>query len=163
MFAGTILSDAQAAITAAGLAMPLAVCHITGSGVNIMDCCDGLLWVRMATLTPTDGSGQPLRAARIDFDIPAWQFTFELGVLWCHQNMNEDGSMIDPALETTFAQRDDAYRLALYTALTQTVPAHLKANCGHGYSLSPWAPVGPDGGCSGGILVVNVIATALAG
>lgn len=158
-FAQTILSDVRAEITAEGLAQPGISEFIVGSGVPIADCCVGLLWTRLVTMFPTSGDGSVFAQIRPDFDQPAWGFTIELGILWCHQNLDEEGNFINPAAETGYAVRDGEYRIALLTALIERVPPHLQP-CALGSRISPWQPVGPDGGCSGGIVVITLIAAS---
>ena len=69
--------------------------------------------------------------------------------------------------ETAFAQRDGAYRMALYYAAAHLFPDAVRASSTlapvvNARSLSPWAPVGPDGGVSGGLLMMHVITNDIA-
>lgn len=131
--------------------------YIAGNSIPVMDPCEGLLWVRIDTVMPTDGSGNPFADARIDFDFPAWLYPIQLGFLWCHQNITEDGNFVDPAIEQANAERDGQYRAAIYLALAESYPDAVKPYA-LGMRLTPWTPFGPDGGYSGGGLLVNVIA-----
>ena len=160
-FAETMLADCQTAITAQGLTALALNLFITGGGVNIFDCCNGMLWTRLANFYPSNGNGAAFTQARPDFDIPAWVYVVEIGVLQCHQNLDEQGNMVDPTVEQALAERDGDYMRAIYTAVTTITPGHIEP-CALGYTLSPWRPIGPDGGCSGGILNVSVISTGLA-
>lgn len=150
--AATLLDAAVASIAGQGLPTPGIVVFIAGSAVPIEDCCDGLLWTRVVTQYPSDGSADPLGVARIDFDLPAWVYAIELGYLGCHNTIEADGSAIDPAEETAYAQRDSDYRAALMKAAGIDMPP-LVEPCVLGQRLQAWQPIGPDGACSGGMLV----------
>jgi hypothetical protein len=137
----------------------------TGQETPTADACEGLIWVRVGTVFPTDGSGAMFASARPSWDVPAWCFPVEVGVLWCHQNITPDGSWIDPAQEHEFAARDGAYRMALLDAVAfrwrPTTPADPLYPLVLGQSLLPWTPIGPQGNYSGGIVVTQVITSAL--
>ena len=120
MFAEAVLTASVAAITAEGLPQPGLATFIAGSGVPIGDACEGLLWTRVDTVYPTNGDGNPFTPTRLDFDVPAWAFPIEHGILWCHENLDADGNMTDPALELEYAQRDGQYRYAVLSAVELT-------------------------------------------
>jgi hypothetical protein len=154
--ANQLLDAAEAAITEMGLTAPKVAMFIAGAGVPIEDCCEGLLWTRIATQYPSDGGADPFAEPRIDFDLPATVFAIELGCLWCHTNVEVDGSAIDPAEEAGYANRDADYRAALYKAAGYDLPPLIKP-CALGHRLDPWTPIGPDGACSGGMLVDRIV------
>lgn len=167
---GTACSSAiAAAISQAladyGLDEPAILSPFTGVGVPIADACDGMVWVRVGAVFPSDGSSQPYVTARAGWDVPAWCFPIEVGVLWCHDNITPDGSFIAPAKEAEYAARDGDYRLALLDAITYRwrpqAPDPL-ALAVMGQRLDVWQPIGPDGGYSGGSVVTYVISNALA-
>lgn len=160
-FAESMLAAAVASIDAYNLPQPALATFIAGAGVPVMDACEGLLWTRVDTVYPTDGTGTPFAPTRLDFDLPAWAFPVEMGILWCHQNIDAQGNMTDPALEQQYAQRDGQYRFALLASLAERFP-DLAKPWGEGFRVSPWGPIGPEGGYSGGLVIVTVIANQLA-
>lgn len=134
-----------------------------GSAIPTVDACDGMLWARIGTAYPTDGTGQPFTAARVGHDEPAWAVTVELGTLHCHQNITEDGGWASADVETATAARDGAWR----SVLLETVgygwwpPGGMLRDAVLGQSIGAWTPIGPDGGFSGGMLVATVIVAGL--
>ena len=160
-FAESLLTACTAQIASDGLPAPALASMIAGAAVPIMDCCNGLVWTRVDTTYPSDGSGQPLEYLRIDFGEPSWAFVLELGVLWCHDNLDPQGNFVDPATERANAHRDSAYRNAIQTALVTGFPPMVKP-WALGMRVSPWTSIGPDGACSGGLLTVTVVTGQLA-
>lgn len=160
--AGAALIDAVlAGMAEMGLDSPGVIEQIAGTGVTpINDPCDGQLWARVGTAFPTDGSGQPYIEPRSDFSIPAWATFVEVGLLWCHNVIDENGDGPPADDMTSYAQRDGQYRSALLLGITSFFPAQMGA-CLDGFALSPWSPIGPDGGYSGGGIVVTVITNRL--
>lgn len=158
-----------AAVTATladyGLEDPGILTIAAGASIPVADACDGMVWVRVAGAMPTDGTGTLFAPSRISWDVPAWAYQIEVGHLWCHQNITAEGGWTDAATETEYADRDGAYREAVLEAVYQRWrpqrPDPLAAAV-LGQVLQPWAPIGPDGGYSGGIVVTTVIASALA-
>lgn len=156
LLADVVTSTANYPLPPYGLAS-----FIAGADVPIMDCCAGLLWTRVDTVYPTDGSGQPFTQARWDpSNIPAWAFPIQVGFLWCHENIDDEGNMVSPAVEQANAQRDAAYRAAIYLAIVELFPESLRP-CGASYRMTNWTPFGPAGSCSGGGLTVTVISPSL--
>lgn len=151
-----------AAINDLHLTQPAQTMVTTGAGIPLQDCCDGLLWCRLDTQWPTNGDGNPLAQARIDFSFPAWTVRLQAGILWCHATIDEEGYAVDPEAETGYAHRDSQYRLAVYAALTDpdAFPAVAQPYA-DGMKLNPWAPFGPAGGCSGGSLLIDIITNRL--
>jgi hypothetical protein len=152
----------EAQITADLLPPPALAMYIAGATVPISDCCDGLLWTRVGNVYPTDGAGNPFVSARPDFDIPAWAFPVETGLLFCHQVIDQEGQPIDAALETQYAHRDGLYRASVLRAAAERFPA-AAGPCALGMRISPWTPIGPDGACSGGMVQITVIAASMVG
>jgi hypothetical protein len=159
VLATQLLDTALASISGLGLTAPKIALFIAGASIPIEDCCEGLLWTRVATQYPSNGGADPFTEPRIDFDLPAVVFAIEMGCLWCHNNVESDGSAIDPAEETTYANRDGDYRGALYKAAAYDLPPLIKP-CSLGHRIDPWAPIGPDGACSGGMLVDRIVCEA---
>lgn len=142
---------------------PAYLSTIAGAALPIADACDGMVWARQAGTMPTDGSGAPFTAARIGWDVPAWAVQIEVGHLWCHQNITEDGGFIDPKLEAGYAERDALWKAIVLEAVAyrwRPRTGDLAAGV-MGQSIAPWAPIGPDGGYSGGLVVATVVTSAL--
>ena len=142
---------------------PAYLSPIAGAALPIADACEGMVWARQAGTMPTDGSGAQFTAARWDWDVPAWAIPIEVGHLWCHQNITEDGGFIEPAQEATYAERDATWKALVLEALAyrwRPVVGDL-AGALMGQSIGPWQPIGPDGGYSGGIVVVTVLSSGL--
>lgn len=143
------------------LDQPASVFQSAGTSLPNLDPCQGMLWCRLMSVYPTMGDGAPFAGLRADFDIPAWMFQFEVGVLWCHPVINEDGTGPEPAEWTAYACRDGQYRMAIAMAFQTLLPDRIKS-CAGGMSIDPWQPVGPDGGYSGGVFVVRIVSPYLA-
>lgn len=154
--AETLKQLALEAISERGLDPPAQAMVTTGAGIPLQDCCEGLLWVRVDTMYPTDGTGQPLTQARVDWDIPAFTVPLHLGFMMCHATIDPEGYTVDPEAESGYAHRDGAYRAALYVALVEKFPKAVQPYAS-GYRLDPWVPLGPQGGCTGGHLLTNVV------
>lgn len=160
----TILQAISDVVTTRGLDAPAVLVNATGASIPTGDACDGMVWVRVASQYPTDGSGQPFTRARIGSDVPVWAVAIEVGHLWCHQNIDEDGSWIDQATEAQYAARDGAWRAGVLEALAYGWLPETGdlAEAVQGQSIGIWTPIGPDGGLSGGIVVATVVVSALA-
>lgn len=141
------------------LRRPEWVGQIGGTSIPTDDACDGMLWGRVASMYPTDGSGQQFTTARWDSAFPCWSVMVEFGFLWCHEVIEEDGSGPGPSVWSDNAHRDGQYRSALLFGLRaqrDEMCSPLK-DVVSGQIIQPWSPVGPDGGVSGGLTVVNFI------
>lgn len=136
------------------------VFQVGGTSTPFQDPCDGLLYSRVATVYPTAGDGAAFTQVRNDFSLPAWAFAVEVGIMHCRSNIDEDGAAVDPDLEAEYAERDGRYRMVLLDGLSAYFPDEIR-EAALGLSLSPWAPIGPDGGVSGGLVVVTVISGRL--
>lgn len=157
--AAKMLEAVQDAITSADLAMPQTIMQVAGAGAPVVDVCDGLLWVRFANLTTTDG-GTNQTPARWDFSIPGWLHHLEVGILFCHPVIDEGGNAPDPAVWEQMATRDGEYRSALLDGVAYRYPALVKC-CADGQTIDPWTPIGLDDGYSGGFTVSHTIANFL--
>lgn len=160
LFAETLKGNILDAMTEFGLTQPATVMTTPGTGIPIHDCCEGLLWVRLDTVYPTLGDGQPIQQARIDFGLPAWVYPIHAGILWCHTNIDVEGYAPDAEYETETAARDGSYRMAIFSAIAERFPQASQPYA-QGFRLNPWMPFGPDGGCSGGSVILNVISNHL--
>jgi hypothetical protein len=161
LLTAAMLEAAQDAITHLELQMPGMVGRVGGLGPPTDDPCEGRLWVRVAAQYPSNGDAGQFVQVRADWSIPAWTIPIELGILWCHPVINEDGSSPDPAEWDALAERDGNYRLALLDAAAYRYPAKVR-DCAEGHRLEPWSPIGPDDGYSGGLLVSSTVTRALA-
>lgn len=160
-FAQALLEAAQDSITAFDLVMPKIIMQAGGIGVPTTDPCEGMLWTRVASVFPSDGSGVQFTEARVDWGIPSWCWAIELGVMFCHPVIDESGDSPDPTVWASMAQRDGQYRCALQNAMAYLYPPLVKS-CAESQRMEPWAPIGPEGGYSGGLLVSYTIANFLA-
>lgn len=132
-----------------------------GSGVPIQDVCDGILWARVATVFPTNGDSQPFNQARIGWEFPAWSFSIDVGILFCRTVIDgEEGAAVSDDYEQEIAVRDSAYRMALFDGLAYRLPPIIR-DVALGQRLSLWTPIGPEGGTSGGLVNVTVVAASL--
>lgn len=160
------LQDAAADYGVGGDAGPALWVKATGAATPTADACEGMAWIRVASVLPSDGSGAPASTARWDTDAQAWAYVIEVGFLWCHQNITDDGGWIDPDTEAAYASRDALWRLVMLDALGyRWRPAVDGTPLGAavlGQTLSPVTPVGPDGGYSGAVVQATVTATGLA-
>lgn len=162
MIAGEIIDACLASFSQNRIDTPELVLRVAGAGVPTTDPCPTQLWVRTVTEFPTDGSGVAFTQMRPNIgEFPAWAYVFEVGILACHPVITEDGESPDASVWTECAIRDGQFRLALLWALTELLPPQIK-QCVSGMALTPWTPIGPDGGYSGGILVITCVSPYLA-
>jgi hypothetical protein len=141
--------------------------QFAGASIPVADGCDGMIWTRIATQYGVDGNGTQYQQAPGNFasDTPAWLVAVELGHLYCHNVIEPDGGAIDMDEELGYAQRDGQLRMALLHAVEHTWRASLAGELAAAVlaqTIGAWAPIGPDGGYSGGLIVVNVVVSALA-
>lgn len=127
-----------------------------GPAVPADDCCEGLVWIRIGTVTPTDGSAEPYREMR---NAPAGPvgatILFEFGVLRCASILDSDGEAPSPDEYTADALAASADRQAMRLAVLCDFPSDIMAaNC-DGQIPGPWIPV-DAGGCSGGYMTTTV-------
>jgi hypothetical protein len=162
--AQALLDQIETSLATVNAEPPSFLGQLAGASTPVQDACDGMIWARVAAQFPTDGAGAQLITTRFDSSIPAWVVSVELGHLWCHSVIEESGEGISATEEQGYAIRDGQYRLAIIHAAStfrEDVTGNLKQAV-MGQLLTPWSPIGPDGGYSGGILVVNTIVGALA-
>lgn len=129
-----------------------------GPAVPADDCCEGMVWVRVGTIQPTDGSADPYREMR---NLPAGPsgatILFELGVLRCTvaPPVGEDGEPPTPDDFTEDARRAGNDRQSLRLAVMCDFPTDLIAAMCDGQIPGAWIPV-DAGGCSGGWMTTTV-------
>lgn len=113
------------------------------------ECCEGLGYVKVNSIYPsTDFPEQDTTAQTC---IPAWVVELEMGVFRCAPG--QVGTLVPCATWTDTARQlmhdAQAMRMA-FCCLTEALPA------GTGYLAQAWAPLGPQGGCTGGTMTVLV-------
>lgn len=147
-----------ASIDALGLDPPGQTMQIGGTSLPIQDVCEHstLLWARVAATFPTNGDGNPFVQARIDFTVPTWAWLIDVGILCCRTVIDAAGAAVDADAETEYAIRDGNYRLALIDGIANRWTAAVQP-CALGIKFSPWTPIGPDGGVSGGFLQSTIV------
>lgn len=127
-----------------------------GVGVVGDDCCDGLAWVRVATIQPTDASGATLSGIR-NASIPVFghSIILEAGTLRCSPTMDSLGRNVTPDDHTRAAQLAASDRQALRMALLCDFPADVIAANADGNTPSAWLPLNA-GGCGGGYMTTTI-------
>ena len=148
-------------ITALELDMPRDIISVGGTGVPVQDVCAGQMFARVGAAFPTLGDGTPFEGARIDGLVPAWAWMLHIGILWCRSVIDPDGEAVSAEKESDYARRDSDYRMALLDGLYGRWGPAI-APCVNGIRWGQWAPIGPDGGVSGGLIEITLVATALA-
>lgn len=110
-------------------------------------------WVRLVRLDPdlTDGSLVSGVCA------PGWQAVIELGTYRCAP-VPEDGQPLEAAVLTAFSMKMGSDR----SALLRTVRCCSELR-DRDYAVDFYSPLGPSGGCSGGLLQLRVALPSEAG
>lgn len=127
-----------------------------GATVPAEDCCDGVAWVRVALVSPSDGSGDPYVEMR---NLPAGPaghvITLEIGVLRCTPVLGEQGESPPPEDYTEAARVAAADRGAMRMAVLCDFPADIVAAQADSQVPSEWSPI-DAGGCGGGFMTTRV-------
>lgn len=149
------LEEALDALLGAALAeldpVPGRVLIAPGAEVAWDACCDGQLWVRVASVedaTPLVANGRSAQSC----GPLAWLVTFGLGVLRCSPSVDDRGR-VPPAESLT----DNARQLV---ADMQGLARALACSGGVSGRSQLWTPLGPEGGCAGGEWTVGVLMLA---
>ena len=109
-------------------------------------CCEGLAWVRMGNATP----GFPGTDATVRHCvIPVWSLQLEMGIVRCAP-VGSDTEIVTASEHATVAALLAEDFMAMRRALCLWHAAH-----GYDYTLGPWTPVGPAGGCVGSTITVT--------
>lgn len=144
---------------------PVACCCVQpGSEVAWDDCTGGQAWVRIVNEYHVgDRFPNPQNTASPCGGVGGWAVVLELGVLRC---MPQPDSMAN--LPSCSAVQDVAYRIAadkqtmreaIYCCDWREPARNTWQEDGAGLVVGGWNPVGPEGGCVGGVMTVTVHAT----
>lgn len=129
-------------------------------GVPSDDCCAGTVWVRVASIIPTDGSTNPMRQlVSAGTGTPSGHaILLEAGALRCAPVIDRKGrppsvdAMRETALNT--ARDRDAIRKAVVCDFADDID---QLGC-DGQVPAPWLPLF-TGECAGGYLTTQVVTT----
>lgn len=123
------------------------------------DCCKGLVWTRVASIFPTDGSGAP--HAQLNpavTPVPGHVILLEAGALRCAPTVDSRGRPPSPEKYTESALTSSQDRDAIRRALECDLPADLIAENADGQIVGPWTPV-YNGECAGGFITTQIVTT----
>lgn len=133
-------------------------CVMFGADVAWDDCsCDGrrggMAWVRIANVYPTATfpspyTGQPGPCGGA-YD--GWAVTLELGILRCAPTIDERGRL--PRCDQNWSA---ARRAAADAHLMRRAVMCCSWAGDRRYIVGSWEPLGPEGGCHGGVMTVTV-------
>lgn len=125
-----------------------------GAQVAWDECCEGLLWSRLVSMSPS-GAPYPQQDQVQKCGVAIWAATIGVGILRCASVVDDNGEAPTAAALTREALQMTADMATIEQALRhEMVPAlsYLK--------VQRWEPLGPSGGCVGGewqiIVGVNV-------
>lgn len=122
------------------------------------DCCDGLVWTRVASIAPTDGGvntfAQLLPAGT---PVPGHSIRLEAGALRCAPVMQDNGQPPDPSEYTAYALQAAQDRQAIRLAVECDLPADIFAAQADGQVPDVWTPIG--GACTGGFITTQIVTT----
>lgn len=112
-----------------------------GEAVAHDNCCDGQVWVRLASLG-VNASNDPVRRSGMDTcAVPHFLANVELGVQRCAATMDSQGNPPSGELISADGRQSIDDMAALLSVL----------RCDENVrSVTTWQPSGPEGGCHGG-------------
>lgn len=142
-------------LTDAGVA-PAKAFISDGASVPADECCDGLAWVRVGQIQPTDGSSNPYSEMRnTPIPTPGHSIVLEVGVLRCAPVLDEQGNApsADEYTEAALAAAFD--RQSLRMAVLCDFVDDINAVNADGQIPGPWTPL-DAGGCAGGYMTTSV-------
>lgn len=123
------------------------------------DCCDGLVWVRVAAITPTDGSATPTNELMpAGTPVAGHSILLEAGTLRCAPTIDEQGRPPTPDEYTTSALHSAQDRQAVRLAVLCDLPADIIRLQADGQVVGVWTPI-YTGDCAGGFLTTQIVAT----
>ena len=110
----------------------------------------GMAYVRLASAYPSSEFPFPDSDAQC---VAPLAYQVAVGVMRCVPVANDDGSLPDPGdiLTSTLAHLDDQQAVARAVRCCVTTNAH-----GMAHVMGEWQPIGPQGGCVGGEVMVTV-------
>lgn len=127
-----------------------------GGSVPSDECCNGVAWVRVAQITPTDADGNTFRFMwNAPTPVPGHSILLEAGVLRCTPTLDELGNPPSPEEYTAAAQLVSSDRLALRLALLGDFPTNIIEEQADGQIPGVWTPV-DAGGCGGGYITTEI-------
>ncbi|WP_375483335.1 hypothetical protein [uncultured Jatrophihabitans sp.] len=124
------------------------------------DCCDGLVWTRVASIVPTNGDVAQDRSIRPAGDLPVGHaIRLEAGHLRCAPSpVDEGGAPPDPAEYTASAITSSVDRAAVRYAIECDLPADLLELQCDAQVVDQWAPLNAAG-CAGGFITTSIVVT----
>jgi hypothetical protein len=125
-------------------------------GLDCGDGCEGMAWVRLVDVSPTDWDTFPAPLARASRSEMSYSVTLEVGVARCAPVGTEDGGNYYPP--TVEEQRAAADQASVDAALVRhTILDRFPAdNDDAGVSLGSYGPIGPEGDVVGGATLCSV-------
>lgn len=125
----------------AGLVQPVCSCMILpGNEVPFDYCEDGQAWARLVSIVPVEGDRIPQAC------VAQWDITIEVGILRCAPMLGEDGEL--PPLSENI---DSATAQIADLGIMHKVLTCCQMEGAPPVTLREYVPVGPDGGCLGGV------------
>lgn len=152
----TALRDCLCAQLADVSAPAACCCLMPGETVVWDDCSNGQAWVRLAALYQTDQFPTATNGTRACGGMEGWAATFELGVIRCMPSPDETGAL--PTCEE-YAETDRLVQADALAMLRTVMCCDWRTGCnltGRRAVTGGWTPMGPEGGCVGGRLMVTV-------
>lgn len=149
--------------TLAAYGQPACKVFVAPGGPPAWDhCCEcdvgeGQAWVQVDRIVPSDGFPQPAGPARCR---PAeFAVTVSVGVLRCAATVTEYGDAPSADRLTADAFKVQTDRLALFDAVYCCFVDGFEPGT---WQVGQWTPLGPAGGCVGGLLQISFAAEACA-
>jgi hypothetical protein len=108
-------------------------------------CCEGFAWVRMGVAAP-----HPLSAdARCNVSL--WLLDLEMGHVFCAPMGDDQNIVTEPEHTATAAALAESF-----AALRKAICCFGDLEPGYHFTVGPWTPNGPEGGCVGSTITVTV-------
>lgn len=118
------------------------ICTVMPGAVVAFDYCEegGMAWARLAGILPVENT-QPYTCA-VEYDV-----TVEIGILRCAPGLGEDGEL--PTMpEQLAASMQQQFEMGLMHKVLSCCATTASFD---GPAINGYTPVGPDGGCVGGV------------
>lgn len=148
--------------TAADTGKPAEICHRPGSEVPLSigtgqnECCSGLGWVRIVSVTPVV---DPQQAEDPDFNpcvVGDRRIVFELGVARCNPfGTAEAGPTCEEWTELALRMDVDAVRMRAAVCCLQNSDDVGEYQSVYRLLPGTWEPIDSSGGCAGGTMQVT--------
>lgn len=141
--------------------LPVKCCCVWyGSEVSWDDCTiengrEGMAWVRIDSVTPTDRFPNPAATLGPCGAMDGWSVVLELGVLRCAPGISGTGAL--PGCDDISSAAEKAAHDA--HVMRQALLCCDWREQGQRFIPGAWQPVGGDGGCHGGTMMVTVHAS----